>query len=63
MPEPLHDDDPAAEVTTDDGRVIRNLTAEEYAATYADGEPHSIPADVLADLEAEAARLAATREG
>jgi hypothetical protein len=38
-------------VTLPDGRVIRNLTDEEYAATY--HEPgttggHQIPADVLA---------------
>lgn len=59
---PLHDDDPAAEVETPAG-VVRNLSAEEYAASYADGEPHSIPADVLAAIEAEAARIAAGREG
>lgn len=63
MTHALHDDDPTAEVTTDGGRTIRNLSAEEYAATYAEGEAHAIPDDVLADLEAEAARIAATREG
>lgn len=61
MTEPLHQDRDDSEVVTEDGRVVRNLSAEEYAATYADGEPHSIPADVLADLEAEAARIAAER--
>src|SRR4051794_39095977 len=53
-PRPLHDDHGDSEVVTEDGRIVRNLSAEEYAATYADGEPHAIPADVLAELEAEA---------
>jgi hypothetical protein len=61
--ETLHDDDQAAEITLGDGRVVRNLTPEEYAATYADGTPHAIPGDVLAEVEAEAARIAAAREG
>jgi hypothetical protein len=45
--EPLHDDDPAATAGE-----VRNLTAEEYAASYADGEPEQLPADVLAALPA-----------
>lgn len=61
MTHPLHDDDPDAQVTVADGRVVRNLTAGEYAATYAEGEPHSIPPDVRVELEAEAARIAAER--
>lgn len=59
---PLHDDDPAAAVTTPAG-VVRNLTAEEYAATYATGTPHDLPVDVEVDLAHEAARIAAAREG
>lgn len=61
MTKPLHDDDPAAEVTTPAG-VVRNLTADEYATTYATGTPHALPADVEAALAAEAARIATTRE-
>lgn len=61
MTDPLHDDDPTAEVTTPAG-VVRNLTAEEYAATYATGTAHDLPADVEAELEQEAARIAAARE-
>lgn len=49
MSAPLHDDDPAAEVETPAG-VVRNLTPEEYAATYATGEPHHLPDEVLAAL-------------
>jgi N-acetylmuramoyl-L-alanine amidase len=30
---------------------VRDLTPEEYAATYADGQPHHIPDDVLARVE------------
>jgi hypothetical protein len=30
---------------------VRDLTPAEYAATYADGTPHHIPADVLARIE------------
>jgi len=56
----LHDDDPDAEVTTPAGPV-RNLTAEEYAATYATGEPHALPPGVEDQLAAEAAELAARR--
>jgi hypothetical protein len=52
MTEPLHDDDPAATVEVD-GRQVRNLTAEEYAASYADGQPHELPPDVLAALPRE----------
>lgn len=62
MPEPLHTDDPAVEITTPAG-TVRNLTAQEYAATYADGEPHHLPVDVEVDLERQAARIAAAREG
>jgi hypothetical protein len=47
--EPLNDDDPAATVDTDGG-TVRNLTAEEYAASYGQGEPHALPDDVLAAL-------------
>ena len=46
---PLHADDPTAEVTTPAG-VVRNLSMEEYAATYATGEPHHLPAEVLKQL-------------
>lgn len=63
MTNPLHDDDPDASVTMPDGRVVRNLTAVEYAASYADGEPHTIPAEVLAQAETDAAAIAASREG
>ncbi len=59
---PLHQDAPDAEVSTPAG-VVRNLSADEYAASYADGEPHAIPDDVLAAAEAEAARIVAGREG
>lgn len=47
----LHTDDPDAVVTMSDGRVIRNLSAAEYASTYAEPGvgPHKIPDDVLAD--------------
>lgn len=62
MADPLHDDDPTAEVNTPAGPV-RNLTPAEYAASYATGEPHTIPGDVLAAAEAEAARIVAAREG
>lgn len=62
MPEPLHEDDPTAEVETPAG-TVHNLTAEEYAATYATGTVHALPDDVEAELEAEAARIAAAREG
>jgi hypothetical protein len=48
-----------ADVTMPDGRVIRDLTAEEYDATYSDGEPHGIPADVLAEAEADADQVGA----
>jgi hypothetical protein len=47
---PLNDDDPAATADTDDGGMVRNLTAEEYAASYGQGEPHALPDDVLAAL-------------
>lgn len=36
---PLHTDDP---------NRPGNLTDEQYRATYAEGEPHTIPEDVLA---------------
>lgn len=52
--EPLHADDPAAEVQTAGG-MVRNLTAEEYAATYATGEPHQLPDGVLAAVAADTA--------
>ena len=57
----LHEDDPAATFTFPDGRVVRNLSAAEYAATYAGGDVHGIPADVLTAAEAEAARIVAGR--
>jgi hypothetical protein len=44
---PLHNDDDGQPVVMEDGRVIHNLTDEQYDATYAEGEPHTIPADVL----------------
>lgn len=50
MSEPLNDDDPGACIDTPAGPV-RNLTADEYAATYAEGEPHCIPDDVLNAVE------------
>lgn len=62
MSQPLHQDDPQAQVRTPTG-VVRNLTAEEYAATYAEGDPHALPAGVEAEIEREAARIAAAREG
>jgi hypothetical protein len=34
-----------------DGRVVRNLTAAEYAATYMTGTVHALPDDVLAEVE------------
>lgn len=51
-PAVLHDDDPTAEVTTPAG-VVRNLTAAEYAASYATGEPHRLPDEVLAAVAAD----------
>lgn len=42
MSDVLHEDDNTAEVTLEDGRVVRNLSAEEYAASYAGGTPHSV---------------------
>lgn len=42
MNDVLHEDDDTAEVTLEDGRVVRNLSAEEYAATYVDGTPHNV---------------------
>jgi hypothetical protein len=47
--EPLNEDDPAATVDTEQG-TVRNLSPEEYAATYAQGEPEQLPAEVLAAL-------------
>jgi hypothetical protein len=43
-------------VTLSDGRVVRNLTQDEYAATYAEGTPEEIPSDQLevAELFADA---------
>lgn len=40
MADILNDDDLRATVTLPDGRVVKNLTPEEYAATYADGSVH-----------------------
>ena len=45
---PLHRDEDGQPVVMPDGRVIHNLTDEQYDATYAEGEPHKIPDDVLA---------------
>lgn len=48
MPAVLHQDDPARTTTGPDGRPIRNLTAEEYAATYAEGTGgHALPDGML----------------
>lgn len=52
MTETLHGDNDDAEVQTPTG-TVRNLTAEEYAATYATGEPHCIPDEVLAAVAAD----------
>lgn len=52
---PLHDDGPGDGVPMPDGRVIRNVTDDEYDAMYDEGEPcQPIPADVLADATASA---------
>ncbi|MBM9467274.1 hypothetical protein [Nakamurella leprariae] len=55
MADVLHTDDPTAEVVMPDGRVIRNLTAEEYQASLAEAaaaddgsHPHGPPPDVIA---------------
>lgn len=45
----LHDADPGDEVTMPDGRVVRNLTAAEYADTYASGTVHDERPDTPAD--------------
>lgn len=50
----LHTDDPERTTTRADGTPVRNYTAEEYAATYAEGEPHRIPPDVIAKAVADA---------
>jgi hypothetical protein len=50
----LHEDDPNRVTAREDGTQVRNLTAEEYAASYADGTPHTIPPDVLAKAIADA---------
>lgn len=49
----LHEDDPAAVFTRDDGHVVRNLSAAEYAASYADGDPHKEGPDNLEELVAQ----------
>lgn len=54
---PLHKDEPDRSVTLPDGREVKNLTAEEYDATYAEGEPHTIPDDVMADALAKAREM------
>lgn len=59
----LHEDDPDAAVVMPDGRVVRNLSAAEYAATWAGGTVHEIPSDVLAQAKADAARITAERKG
>lgn len=41
---------------------VRDLTTEEYDATYAEGEPHGIPADELAAAVAEAELIGAADE-
>lgn len=43
----LNDDDPDATFTRPDGAVVRNLTPEEYDATYADGTPCNAPPEEL----------------
>jgi hypothetical protein len=45
---PVHKDDPIKSITMPDGRVIANLSDDDYNATYSQGEPHQIPPDVLA---------------
>lgn len=52
---PEHKDIPVRSITMPDGRVIANLTAEEYDATYIGGTVHEIPADALAAAIADAA--------
>lgn len=56
MTSPLHKDEPTRAVTVE-GRTVRNLSAEEYDATYAEGEPHTIPDDVMADALAKAKEM------
>jgi hypothetical protein len=50
----LHTDDPQRTTTRADGTEVRNLTPDEYAASYAEGEPHRIPPDVIARAVADA---------
>lgn len=54
---PLHKDEPDRSVTLPDGREVKNLSADEYDATYAEGEPHTIPDDVMADALAKAKEM------
>lgn len=53
---PLHEDRPDRVAARPDGTVVRNLTDEEYAATYdrPGRELHTIPADALEAAEREA---------
>lgn len=48
-----------ADVRMPDGRLIRDLTAQEYDATYSDGAPHTIPAEALELAELDAATVGA----
>ncbi|MBI1759385.1 MAG: hypothetical protein HYR62_09200 [Actinobacteria bacterium] len=51
----LHEDDPVGEYLTADGRVVRNLSAEEYEETYSNGTPcQTIPDEVLLRALADA---------
>lgn len=53
--ETCHNDEPDRVVQMPDGRLVRNLTPDEYAATYSEGTPcHAIPDDVLAQAVAAA---------
>lgn len=46
----------------DDLQEIKDLTPEEYDATYAEGEPHGIPEDVLEQAIADADQEGAQEE-
>jgi hypothetical protein len=51
----LHEDDLDARVEGPDGQPITNLTADEYAATWAQGTPHVEVPDNMAELMAQIA--------
>lgn len=48
----LNDDALNATYVREDGTVIRNLTADEYAASYADGTPCHAPLSDEGDEDA-----------